>query len=151
MTENYSTTRNGDIKDGGIIKARKEDKIKRRQQASWSFPPKKWHKANFDGAAKGNPGLAGCGEIIRNSLDGGIVVFSSPIGHQTNHLAEASAARLIVKLALDSGIKYLWLEGDSLNIINCILGVTNPSWTIESIIKDLKIGLEKIQKLPCLP
>ena len=40
MIENYSITRNGDIKDGGKIKARKEDRIKRRQQATWSFPPK---------------------------------------------------------------------------------------------------------------
>ena len=78
-------------------------------------------------------------------MGGGIAAFSSPIGHQTNHLAEASAARLTVKLALDSGIEQLWLEGDSLNIINCILGVTKPSWTIESIIEDLKMDFRKFK------
>ena len=31
MTENYSITREGDIKVGGNSKARKEDRIKRRQ------------------------------------------------------------------------------------------------------------------------
>ena len=60
-------------------------------------------------------------------------------------MAEASAARLTVKLALDLRIEYLWLEGDSLNIINYILGVTNPLWTIESIIEDLKMDLRKFK------
>lgn len=54
-------------------------------------------------------------------------------------------ARLTVKLALDLRIEQLWLEGDSLNIINCILGVTKPSWTIESIIEDLKMDLRKFK------
>ena len=48
-------------------------------------------------------------------------------------------------MALASGIEQLWLEGDSLNIINCILGVTKPSWTIESIIEDLKLDLNKFK------
>ena len=105
MTENYAITREGDIKVGGNSKGKKEDKIKRRHEAIWSFPPENWHKANFDGAAKGNPGPAGCGGIIRNNSGGGIASISSPIGHQTNHLAEASTARFIVKLALASGIE----------------------------------------------
>ena len=105
MTENYSTTKDGDIKVGGNSKARKDDRIKRRQEATWSFPPENWHKANFDGAAKGNPGPAGCGGIIRNNSRGGIAAISSPIVHQSNHLAEANAARLTVKLALASGIE----------------------------------------------
>ena len=62
-----------------------------------------------------------------------------------NHLVKASVARHIVKLALDSRIEHLWLEGDSLNIINCILGITTPSWTIASIIEDLKSDLSKLK------
>ena len=89
----------------GKVKPGKKDKIKRRQEATWSFPPENWHKANFDGAAKGNPGPAGCGGIIRNSSGGGIATISSPIGHQTNHLAEANATRLTIKLALALGIE----------------------------------------------
>ena len=60
-------------------------------------------------------------------------------------MVEASAARITVKLALATGIEQLWLEGDSLNIINCILGVTKPSWTIESIIEDLILDLRKFK------
>jgi ribonuclease HI len=115
-------------------------------QARWSFPPEDWHKANFDGVAKGNPRLTGCRGIIRNSSRGGILVVSFPLGHQTNHLVEASVARHIVKLALASGIKCLWLEGESLNIINCIKGHAPPSWMISNIIEDLRSNLGKFKR-----
>lgn len=95
---------------------------------------------------KGSPRPAGCGGIIRNNSGGGIAALSLPLGHQTNHFAEASTTRQIVKLALASGVESLWLEGDSLNIINCINGLTPPSWTIANIIEDLKSDLEKFKK-----
>ena len=143
--ENFAITRGGNIKEGGNSKASKKNRAKRRQEMRWSFPPENWHKANFDGAAKGNLGPAGSGGIIRNSSGGGIVAISFPLGHQTNHLAEANATRHIVKSALAFGIEHLWLERDSLNIINCILGITTPSWTIASIIEDLKSDLRKFK------
>ena len=48
MTENYSTTRNGDIKDGGIIKARKED-----NRLPGPSPPKIGTKLTSMGRLKG--------------------------------------------------------------------------------------------------
>lgn len=36
----------------------------KRSMCNWSFPPNQWFKANFDGAAKGNPGPASCGGVI---------------------------------------------------------------------------------------
>ena len=39
MIENYAITREGDIKVGGNSKAKKEDRIKRRQEAIWYVPP----------------------------------------------------------------------------------------------------------------
>ena len=49
-------------------------------------------------------------------------------------------------MALASRIDYLWLEGDSLNIIKHIKGHTMPSWMIAKIIKDLKFDLGKFKK-----
>ena len=146
LSENFSITKGGNIKEGGNSKARKEDRARRRLEARRSFPLENWHKANFNGAAKGNPRPAGSKGIIRNNLGGRTMVISFPLGHQTNHLAEASAARHVVKLALALGIDHLWLEGDSLNIINCILGITKPTWIIVSIIEDLKSDLRKFKK-----
>ena len=54
----------GNIEEEGINSQRKKDRKLRRQDARWTFPPKDWHKANFDGSSKGNLGLAGCGGII---------------------------------------------------------------------------------------
>ena len=36
------------------------------------------------------------------------------------------------------GIRNLWLEGDSLNIINYIQGKQEASWTISKIIEEIK-------------
>ena len=44
-----------------------------------------------------------------------------------NHYAKASVALHAIKLALTIGIKNLWLEGDSLNIIKCLKGCSHPS------------------------
>ena len=68
------------------------------------------------------------------------------VTRQITSLKTDSAARHIVKLALASGIEHLWLEGDSLNIINCIKGLTTPSWTIANVIEDIKSNLDKFKR-----
>jgi hypothetical protein len=37
-----------------------------RKDCKWFPPPHGWHKLNFDGAARGNPGMAGIGCIIND-------------------------------------------------------------------------------------
>lgn len=44
------------------------------------FSPEEWHKANFNGIAKGNPGPASCGGIIINCHGVGVATFSYPLG-----------------------------------------------------------------------
>lgn len=88
----------------------------------------------------------GSGGLIRNNYGGGVVDFSYLLGHQMNHFSKASAARQIVKLTLAFGIENLWLEGDSLNIINYLNSLTTPSWTIANIIKEVKSDLGKFSK-----
>jgi ribonuclease HI len=61
-----------------------------------------------------------------------------PIGFQTNHIAEASATLYGLSYAKSLDLTKVWLEGDSLNIINCLNMVTPPSWTIENIINKAK-------------
>ena len=52
---------------------------------------------------------------------------------QTNHFVEAMTTLQITNLAKDQGISKLWLEGDSMNIVNCLNEVVRPSWNIDNI------------------
>ena len=104
-----------------------------------------WHKENFDGASKGNPRPLGCGGVIRNNFGEGMAAFSLHLGIQTNHFAEARAACQSVKMAFEMGIKKLWLEGDSKNIIDCIKCLSQPSWTSKNIIEEPHAILDKFE------
>lgn len=53
---------------------------------------------------------------------------------QTSHFFEASAALNTLILAKSLNYEKLWLEGDSLNIIKCLKGESEPCWSIENII-----------------
>lgn len=105
-----------------------------RDLARWDFPSKDWYKINFYGASKGNSRIAYCGIIIRNMNGERVHGMSIPIGVQTNHVVEASAALYDLSHAKSLNLKNIWLEGDSINIINYLTKVTNPLWTINNII-----------------
>ena len=47
-----------------------------------------WVKLNIDGAFKGNPGLAGCGGVVRNEDGRWIAGFARRIGVTTSFVAE---------------------------------------------------------------
>ena len=57
-----------------------------------------------------------------------------PLGSQTNHIVEASAALHGLIYAKSMNLRNIWVEGNSLNIINCLNKITQPSWTINNII-----------------
>jgi ribonuclease HI len=44
------------------------------------------------------------------------------------------------------GVKNIWLEGDSKNIVDCIKGITQSSWTISNIIEETRANLKKFEK-----
>lgn len=118
-----------------------------RENASWTLLPLGWVKANFDGATKGSPGKAGSGCVLRDNAGAFIAAFAMDIGTQTNHVAEAVGAYHAVNLAFNMNMKCLQLEGDSKNIIDCILGLIPPSWTIKKWIKDTIALLSKFDKV----
>ena len=59
-----------------------------RANCKWSPPPKGWFKLNFDGAARGNLGIAGRGCIIKNDLGQWIAKKAMTIKPTSNNLAE---------------------------------------------------------------
>ena len=92
-----------------------------------------WFKINFDGDSK-ELGIASCGVVIRNSYGDKVGCMAIPIGSQTNHVAKACVALHGLIYVKSLNLRKVWVEGDSLNIINCLNNITKPSWTISNII-----------------
>ena len=105
-----------------------------RSNARWDCPPKGWYKIKFDGALKGNPGIARCRIIIKDENGYSNGAMEIPIGNQTNHIVEASDVLHGLLFAKSKNLEKICLEDDSLNIINYLNKVTTPSWTIHNII-----------------
>ena len=119
----------------------------RRKECNWCLPLKGWHKSKFDGVAKGNLGVARCRWVIKNSHGYGIAAITFPLGHQTNHYVEACVALQTTKLAKEVGVKSIWLEGDSNNIIKCLRGEHPLSWSIKNMMEETKDILHSFKKV----
>jgi ribonuclease HI len=76
-----------------------------------------------DGAARGNPGLAGAGAVLRDAADGSLVselaVF---LGQQTNNYAEWTAVALALEEAVLQGATHVDLRMDSELVARQITG-----------------------------
>ena len=113
----------------------------------WKAPPIGWIKGNFDGAAKGNMGRAGCGRVLRDHTGNIIDVIAIPIGNSNSHIAEATAALYTMRLVVETGCPHLWMEGDSLNIINILNNKNSITWSIEESIMEIKTLMNKFEKV----
>src|SRR5688500_9276992 len=77
-----------------------------------------------DGAARGNPGPAGAGAILRDADDGTVLAeIAEPLGHATNNVAEWSAVRLALEEALRLGATHVDLRMDSELVARQISGI----------------------------
>jgi ribonuclease HI len=77
-----------------------------------------------DGAARGNPGPAGAGAILRDA-DGGTVLseIAEPLGHATNNVAEWTAVQLALEEARRLGATHVDLRMDSELVARQITGI----------------------------
>lgn len=67
----------------------------------------------FDGASKGNPGLAGAGAVLRADDGSLICKIHEGLGVRTNNVAEYQALILGLKYALKKGFTKIRIKGDS--------------------------------------
>jgi ribonuclease HI len=76
-----------------------------------------------DGAARGNPGPAGAGAVLRDA-DGTVVAeIAEPLGHATNNVAEWTAVLLALEEALRLGATHVDLRMDSELVARQIIGI----------------------------
>ena len=80
------------------------------------------YKLQFDGCSKNNPGLAGAGAVIYKN---GIEIWADHLfvgTNNTNNYAEYSGLIFGLEKAIELNIKALYIEGDSLLVINQMTG-----------------------------
>jgi len=76
---------------------------------------------SFDGASKGNPGLAGGGGIIESPNAETTISYALGLGTDTNNSAEAMALWQGLRQASKHGVQNLVIVGDSRLVIRAII------------------------------
>ena len=77
-----------------------------------------------DGAARGNPGPAGAGAVLRDAATGTILAeVAQPLGRATNNVAEWTAVKLALEEASRLGATHVDLRMDSQLVARQISGV----------------------------
>lgn len=101
-------------------------------------PPPDFHKVNFDGASKGNPGHFGYGAIIRNNLGQIQILAVENLRCDTNNSTKIWGLLKGVQMALYQNLIGLIIEGYSKIIIDLVTkslngrdpGKITPSWCL---------------------
>jgi acyl dehydratase/ribonuclease HI len=81
------------------------------------------YTANIDGAARGNPGPASYGVVLRRPDGTPLASLGKYIGRHTNNVAEYYALIAALDYAAANGIKRLRVQSDSQLIVNQIKGL----------------------------
>ena len=80
------------------------------------------YTANIDGAARGNPGPASYGVVLRRPDGSPLESLGKYIGRHTNNVAEYYALIAALDYAVANGIKRLRVQSDSQLIVNQMKG-----------------------------
>ena len=100
----------------------------------WVKPTPGLIKLNVDGAAKGNPGLAGEGGVIRDHNGEFIIGFSNYYGHTSNITAEFNAIRDGLSLCCDFLIEVssVIIESDSKTLVDMLKNGHCKLWQVQN-------------------
>ena len=79
--------------------------------------------AHSDGGARGNPGPAGYGVVIKDESGKKVAALSEYLGHQTNNFAEYQGLIAALEYAVKHGPKALKLISDSELLVRQIKGI----------------------------
>ena len=91
--------------------------------SSHAKAPERHLIAHSDGGARGNPGPAGYGVVIKDEKGTKVAALSQYLGHQTNNFAEYQGLIAALEYALEHGHKALKVISDSELLVRQIKGV----------------------------
>jgi len=86
-------------------------------------PPEHYLIAHSDGGARGNPGPAGYGVVLKDETGRKVAALSEYLGHQTNNFAEYQGLIAALEYAIEHGPKALKLISDSELLVRQIKGI----------------------------
>jgi ribonuclease HI len=86
-------------------------------------PPAHYLIAHSDGGARGNPGPAGYGVVIKDETGKKVAALSEYLGHQTNNFAEYQGLIAALEYANTHGPRALKLISDSELLVRQIKGI----------------------------
>ncbi len=86
-------------------------------------PPERHLVAHSDGGARGNPGPAGFGVVIKDESGRKVASLSEYLGHQTNNFAEYQGLIAALEYAIQHGPKALKVISDSELLVRQIKGI----------------------------
>ena len=96
--------------------------------------PERYLIAYSDGGARGNPGPAGYGVVIKDETGKKIAELSQYLGHQTNNFAEYQGLIAALEYAIEHGYKALKVISDSELLVLQIKGIYKVK---NSVLKEL--------------
>ena len=97
-------------------------------------PPQNYLIAYSDGGARGNPGPAGYGVVIKDETGKKIAELSQYLGHQTTNVAEYQGLIAALEYAMKHGYKALKVISDSELLVRQIKGIYKVK---NSVLRDL--------------
>ena len=119
-------------------------KVIRRKQTNWKPPITTQFKLNLDGTTRG--GKVVVGSVLRDDDGEVLLLYSGNIGRGKNNMFEAIALLWGLQVIKDMQIKDITIEGDSKIIIDMVKGVSQLSWTIQTIITNIRQLLEGLER-----
>lgn len=79
--------------------------------------------ANIDGGARGNPGPAGWGAIVRNDAEEVVAELFGALPHSTNNVAEYNGLVAALDWCAEHGASSVHIKSDSLLLVQQMRGV----------------------------
>jgi ribonuclease HI len=110
----------------------------------WKKPDFGWTKLNTDGSI--TPKRFGFGGLLRDHMGDPICAFASNAHGDDIFLVELWAIESGLRLALDMGIKVIWVESDSLSAVKTINNSQPYSQKAASCLKAIGELLRKFEK-----
>jgi ribonuclease HI len=110
------------------------------------LPPFNFHKVNFDGTSKRNPGNSGYGAVIRKKTCQIQFLIAENMGYDTNNSMEIWGLIKGIQMDLNHNLTHLIIEGDSKVIIELATKIINgkdkekitPRWCLLGPLNSLK-------------